>query len=293
MRVFVTGGTGFVGTVLVRQLIGEGHRVLGLARSEAAAQALLAAGAEVHRGGLEDMDVLRRGALEADAVIHAAFELDLTNWARGGGIDVRAIEALGSAIAGSERLMVVTSGAFAIGAAGVASESDGPLQTLPRATETAAAAASARGARVAILRLGVVHGDGDRHFLPALIGLARAKVLSAYVGDGEQRWPMVHVADAADAYLRTLEHGVAGARYHAVAEEGVAVREIAEIIATRLGVPLASLSPEEATTHFGPLALFVGTSRPTASARTREELRWNPRHRSLREDFHDGTYFRP
>lgn len=291
MRVFVTGGSGFVGAELVPELVRAGHRVLGLARSEASAQKLRAAGAEVHRGDLADLDGLRRGALEADAVVHAAFELDLADWAKGGETDRQAIETLGAAIAGSERLLVVTSGAFAIDASGVASEENEARAGHPRVTETAAIEASARGARVALLRLGVVHGDGDRHFLPALIALARAKGISAYVGDGAQRWPMVHVRDAAEAYRLTLERGVAGARYHAIAEEGVAVRDIAAVIARKLGIPLVAQSPEEAAAHFGVLAPFVSADRPTTSAHTREALGWSPRQRGLLEDLEAGTYF--
>ncbi|WP_394825673.1 SDR family oxidoreductase [Pendulispora albinea] len=292
MRVFVTGGTGFVGAELVAELIRTGHRVLGLARSQASARKLRSAGAEVQEGDLADRDGLRRGALASDAVIHAAFDLDLADWAKGGESDGRAIEAIGDAIADSPRLFVVTSGAFGIDVPGMASERDeSPAGGHPRVTERVAAEASARGARVALLRLGVVHGNGDRHFLPKLIAIARAKGISAYVGDGAQRWPMVHLRDAAEAYRLTLERGAAGARYHAIAEEGVAVREIAAVIARKLGVPLVSQSPEEAAAHFGPLAPFVSRDRPTASARTREELGWSPHRQGLLEDLEQGSYF--
>ncbi|MDB4942186.1 MAG: Nucleoside-diphosphate-sugar epimerase [Labilithrix sp.] len=291
MHVFVTGGTGFVGKVMVPELVRAGHRVTGLARSEVAARALVAAGAEVQRGDLEDLDGLRRGALAADRVIHAAFELDLGNWVKGGEVDRRAVETLGAAVAGSERLLLVTSGAFAIDARGVGTEENDALQSLPRVTETVAAEASARGARIALLRLGVVHGDGDRHFLPALIAIARAKGISAYVGDGAQRWPMVHLLDCASAYRLAIEKGAPGARYHAIAEEGVPVRAIAEVIARKLGVPLVAQTPEEAAAHFGPLAMFVAADRPTSSTRTRTELGWQPEHRSLLEDLEQGTYF--
>jgi len=292
MRVFVTGGSGFVGTELVRGLVRAGHPVLGLARSEASARTLRAAGAEVLAGNLADLDALRRGAVAADAVVHAAFDLDLADWAKGGESDRRAIEALGAAIAGSKRLLVVTSGAFAIDAQGVASEQDDARAGgHPRVTESAAATASAGGARVALLRLGVVHGDGDRHFLPALIAIARAKGISAYVGDGAQAWPMVHVRDAAEAYRLTLERGAAGARYHAIAEQGVAVREIAAVIARKLEIPLVAQSPEEAAEHFGVLAPFVSANRPTTSARTREELAWSPREHGVLADLETGDYF--
>ena len=297
MRVFVTGGSGFVGTAIVEHLLRAGHNVLALARSEASASQLRSAGAQVQAGDLADLDALRRGALETDAVIHAAFQLDLADWAKGGELDRRAIEAIGTAIAGSERLLVVSSGAFGIDTTGLgtqeSTEENGPRTGHPRVTETAAAEAAARGAKVAVLRLGVVHGDGDRHFLPALIAVARAKGLSAYVGDGAQRWPVVHVRDAAEAYRLTLERGAPGARYHAIAEGGIPVRDIATVIARKLGVPLVAQSPEEAAAHFGPLALFVGTDRPTSSARTREALRWSPHHPGLLEDLETGTYFDP
>lgn len=291
MRVFVTGGTGFVGSVVVPELVRAGHGVLGLARSEASEKALVGLGAEVLRGDLEDREVLRRGARETDAVIHAGFELDLANWARGGAIDRAAIETFGDALAGSARPLLVTSGAFGIDARGLATESDGPLRSLPRATETAAAEARERGAHVSILRLGVVHGPADRHFLPRLVAIARAKGVSAYVGDGAARWPMVHLLDTPAAYRLALEKAAPAATYHLIAEEGVTVRAIATAIADKLGVPLVSQTPEEAAAHFGPFAPFVSADRPTSSARTREVLGWEPRHPGLLEDFATGDYF--
>lgn len=294
MRVFVTGATGFVGAELVRQLARSDHRVVGLARSKASAEKLRSLGAEVHEGDLADLDGLRRGALAADAVVHAAFDLDMADWAKGGESDRLAIEALGGALAGSDKLLVVTSGAFAIASSDVATEADAARSGgHPRVTEQAAADAAARGAKVAILRLGVVHGDGDRHFLPALIGLARAKGISAYAGDGNQRWPMVHVGDAAEVYRLALERGAPGAVYHAIAEQGVPFREIATVIARKLGIPLVAQSTGEAAAHFGVLAPFASADRPTSSARTREDLGWKPRQRGLLEDLEKGTYFAP
>lgn len=292
MNVFVTGGTGFVGKVVVAELVRAGHRVTGLARSDASARALVDAGAEVQRGDLADLEGLRKGALAADRVIHAAFELDLSDWARGGELDRRAIEAMGAAIAGSDRHLVVTSGAFALDVQGVATEDDtSQRKAVPRVTEPAADEASLRGARVSLVRLGVVHGDHDRHFLPGLVAIARAKGRSAYVGDGQQRWPVVNVLDTGSIFRLAIEKSAPGARYHAIAEEGVPVRAIAEVIARKLGVPLVSQTPEEAAAHFGPMAVFVSADRPTSSARTRSELGWRPEHRGLLEDLEHGTYF--
>lgn len=292
MNVFITGGTGFVGKVVVAELVRAGHRVTALARSDTSARALLAAGAEVQRGDLADLDGLRRGALAADRIVHAAFELDLSDWAKGGELDRRAIEAMGAAIAGSDRHLVVTSGAFALDVSGVATEADNTQRkAVPRVTEPVTDEAAARGARVSLVRLGVVHGDADRHFLPGLIAIARSKGVSAYVDDGAQRWPVVNVLDTGSIFRLAIEKGKPGARYHAIAEEGVPVRAIAEVIARKLGVPLVSQTPEEAVAHFGPMAMFAAADRPTSSTRTRAELGWTPEHRGLLDDLEHGTYF--
>jgi nucleoside-diphosphate-sugar epimerase len=295
MRVFVTGGTGFIGSAIVRELIEAGHRVLGLARSEASAKALTAAGAEVHRGDLGDSDSLCSGVAAADGVIHAGFQHDFANFKAVSEIDRQAIDTLGGAVAGSDRPLVITSGLFLVPSCRVATEDDASAfhsAALPRAaTEEAAASAAERGARISVVRAAVVHGDGDPHFLSTVIKLAREKGVSAHVVDGLNHWPAVHVLDIARLYRLALEKGAAGARYHGVAEEGVTFRAIAELVAKRLGVPLVSLSPDQAADHFGAFAMFASMDRRASSTQSQERLGWRPRHPSLLEDLDRGTYF--
>ena len=297
MRVFVTGGTGFIGSALIPELTNAGHEVLGLARSDAAAKALTAAGARVHRGDLEDLSSLKSGVALADGVIHAGFQPGFSSFAAASEVERRAVETFGAVLAGSDRPLVITSGTAAIQPGRVATEDDATLlssATVPRiATEEVATALAERGVRASVVRVSIVHGDGDRglHVLPSLIGLAREKGVSAYVGQGDNHWPAVHVLDIATLYRLALEKGTAGARYHGVAEDGVTFREIAEVIAKRLGVPVVAKSPAAAAEHFGLYAMFAGMDGRVSSRLTQERLGWRPTHASLLEDLERGNYF--
>jgi nucleoside-diphosphate-sugar epimerase len=296
MRVFVTGATGFIGSTIVQELLQSGHRVLGLARSDASAQSLIDAGAEVHRGGLEDLESLRSGAAQAEAVIHTAFIHDFSKFQENCEIDRKAIEALGDALVGSDRLLIVTSGTgISSSGKGIPStENDPPVSSnvVPRAaTEEAAAALAARGVRVATVRLPQVHDTIKQGLVTYAIRLAREKGISAYVGDGLNRWPAAHRVDTGRLYRLAFEKGEGGVRYHAVAEEGVPVRDIAETIGRGLGVPVVSIAREEAAGHFGWLAAFVGWDVPASSVQTQKKLGWNPTGPGLISDLENMRYF--
>jgi len=296
MRVFVTGATGFIGSAIVQELIGAGHQVLGLARSEAAAKSLAAAGAEVHRGTLDDADSLRRGAANSEGVIHTAFNHDFSNMIAAAATDRLAIEALGDTLAGSGRPFVVTSALGLLEGGRVGTEADAPAPSSAGAhriaSETTALSLASRGVRVSVVRLPPsVHGDGDQGFVPALIRIAREKGVSAYLGEGRNQWSAVHRLDAAHLYRLALEKGPAGTVFHGVADEGVPTRDLADVIGRRLGVPVVSIPVEQAADHFTWLGRFFARDIPASSTRTREQLGWNPRQPGLLADLERGHYF--
>jgi nucleoside-diphosphate-sugar epimerase len=296
MRVFVTGATGFIGSAVVRELLDAGHGVLGLARSDAGASALAAAGAEVHLGDLDDVASLRAGAAEVDGALHLAFVHDFSRYEAATRTDRQAIEAIGATLAGSGRPFVVTSGSAVLTPGRVVTEDDEPDLSAPTSarspSEGLALSFADRGVRVSVLRLPpTVHGAGDHGFVPAIIASARANGVASYVDDGANRWAAVHRHDAARLYRLALEHAPAGARLHAIGEEGVPMRAIAEVIGRHLNVPVTSISRDEAADTFGWLSGFVGMDCPASSARTRKELGWEPVGQGLLADLEEGHYF--
>jgi nucleoside-diphosphate-sugar epimerase len=296
MRVFVTGASGFIGSAVVAELLDAGHEVVGLARSEKAAEAVAAAGAEVHRGSLDDLDSLQRGAEAADGVIHTAYIHDFSRMPDAAQADRRAIETLGSALEGSGRPLVITTGTALVRPGTIATEDDAadPARIAhPRAAaEPLALGFASRGVRVSIVRPAPsVHGEGDHGFVPFLINLARTKGVSAYIGEGANRWPAVHRLDAAHLYRLALENAPAGSVFHAIGDEGVRTRQIAEIIGRHLDLPVRTISPEDAPAHFDWMAAFWGLDAPASSALTRARLGWTPTHAGLVEDLEQGHYF--
>jgi len=292
MRVFVTGASGFIGSAVVRELLEAGHQVVGLARSDTAAVALTAAGADVHRGALDDLDSLRSGAAAADGVIHLAFGHDFDHYASAVAADLRAVEALGAALDGSGRPFVIASGTLLVTPGRLATEADPGPPGVPRAAaENAAIAAAARGVRSAVVRLAPCVHDAERQGLATrLAEIARARGVSAFVGDGSNRWPAVHRLDAARLFRLAVEAAPAGSRLHAVGEEGVLFRDIAEAIGRQLKLPVVSIAAKEAGNHFGWFAAVVSIDNPTSSALTRERLGWKPEGPGLIADLAHGHY---
>ena len=291
MRIFVTGATGFIGLATVKELLTAGHQVLGMARSEAGAKALIAAGAQVHRGELHDLESLRSGAAASEGVIHTAFIHDFSKFQENCEIDRRAIEALGSALTGSDRPFIVTSGTAGLAAPGQAATEDHavpPDFPFPRVSEQTAL--SLKGVSASVMRLPQVHDPIKQGLVTYLIAIAREKGVSAYVGEGRNRWAAAHISDVAHLYRLALEKHEAGARYHAVAEEGVPMRDIAETIGRGLKVPVVSLPPEKAAAHFGWLALFAGADLVASSEKTRKNLGWNPTGPGLIADLEQMNY---
>ena len=294
MRIFLTGATGFIGAAIVPELINAGHHVIGMTRSDAGAQALIDAGAEVHRGTLEDPKSLRSGAAKADAVIHTAFDHDFSRFVENCEKDKRAIAALGSVLAGSDRPLIITSGT------GMGSGEHGQLATEdvfnvshpnPRiASEVAGNALLEAGINVSVVRLPQVHNPFKQGLISPLVAIAREKGVSAFVGEGRNRWPAGHLSDVARLYRLAVEKRQQEARYHAVGEEGISSREIAEALGRGLNLPVVSISPDEAASHFGWMAMFVGLDMPASSVQTQARLDWHPTGPTLIADLNEARY---
>jgi nucleoside-diphosphate-sugar epimerase len=299
MKVFLTGATGFIGSAIVPELINAGHQVIGLTRSDAGAQSLRAAGAETHRGTLEDMESLRAGAAKSDGVIHCAFDhsafgQDFSKFIEVCEKDRRAIEAMGDVLVGSDRPLLITSGT-GMGSPGPGQPSsedhyDAKHANPRKASEEAGARVAARGVNVSVVRLPQVHDTVKQGLITSAIRIAREKGVSAYIGEGRNRWPAAHVLDVAHLYRLAFEKRHSGSRYNAVAEEGVAMLQIAEVIGRGLKVPVVSLSPDQAQAHFGWLAMFAGLDMPASSALTRQHLGWHPTGPGLIADLEQMRY---
>ncbi len=292
MKVFVTGATGFVGTVVVQELIRAGHQVTGLARSDAAEQKLRAAGVDVHRGSLEDTGSLREAARAANGIIHLGFIHDFTNYAASAEVDRQAILAMGSELEGTDKPIILTSGTLLLTPGKLGTEQDRPSAHATRHSEKAADELVQRGIRAAVVRLApTVHGEGDHGFIHTLIELAREKGFSAYVGDGSNRWSAVHRLDAAVLFRKALEQAEAGSRLHGVDEGSIEFKTIAEVIGRHLNVPVTSIPPEQAAEHFGWIQFAAAADTPISSDLTRQWLDWEPSHIGLLEDLEAGHYF--
>jgi nucleoside-diphosphate-sugar epimerase len=306
MRVFVTGASGWIGSAVVPELLGAGHEVIGLARSDASADAIAAAGAEVCRGSLDDLDALRDGAAASDGVIHLAFKHEIAfsgDFEGAADADRRAVEAIGETLAGTDRPFMIASGTMGLAPGRVATEADGhgPASEMASfgsgpqtrwGTAELVLSLASRGVRSSVMRLPPTnHGDGDNGFIATLVGIAREKGVSGYVGDGANRWPAVHRLDSARLFGLALDGAPAGSTLHAIADEGVPIRDVAEVIGRHLDLPVASISPEDAGEHFSWLASFIGADVPASSVLTRELLGWLPKEPGLIADLEQGHYF--
>ena len=306
MRVFVTGASGWIGSAVVSELVGTGNQVVGLARSDASAAVLTAAGAEVQRGTLDDLDVLRSAAAASDGVIHLAFKHDIAfsgGFQEAADADLRAVEIFGEALAGSDRPFVLASGTLGLATGGVGTERDGhgsdqveALRSGPNTrwtTSELVLSLAGRDVRSSVLRLPPTnHGEGDKGFIATLVAIARDRGVSGYIGDGSNRWPAVHRLDSAHLFCLAVQRAPAGSTLHAVAEEGVPIRDVAEVIGRHLDLPVVSVAPENAAEHFGWMGAFIGRDSPASSALTRELMGWQPTHIGLIEDLEQGHYFR-
>jgi nucleoside-diphosphate-sugar epimerase len=289
MRIFVTGATGFIGSVTILELIRAGHHVVGLARSNEASAALTKAGAKPHPGSLTDLESLKTGARDSDGVIHLGFIHDFSKWQENGRIDLAAINAMVDVLAGSDRPLVVTSGTALLAKGRLVTEADlaekDGAGSIRGPSENATIEAASKGVRSCVIRLSPsVHGKGDHGFVPMLVKIARDKGFSGYIGEAANRWPAVHRLDAARLYRLAVENGKAGSTFHGAAEEGVAFHEIAKAIGIAAGVPTKQIAAEEAAQHFGFLGAFVGMDNPTSSELTRKTLGWAPQEIGLVDD---------
>ncbi|MEU2336734.1 SDR family oxidoreductase [Streptomyces sp. NPDC013172] len=302
MRVFVTGASGWLGSAVVPELLDAGHQVAGLARSDASAAALTAAGADVVRGTVDDLDVLREAAAASDGVIHLAFKHDIAfsgDFRGAADADRRAVDAFGEVLAGSDRPFVLASGLLGIAPGRTVTEQDRPVVddsafSVRHATALATLELASHGVRSSVVRLApTCHGEGDQGFMASLIGIARQRGVSGYVGDGANRWPAAHRLDIGRLFRLAVEKAPAGSVLHGAGEEGVAIRDVAEVIGRHLGVPVTSVAPADAADHFTWLGGFIGLDSPASSAATQALLDWLPSHPGLLEDLDKGHYFAP
>lgn len=294
MKVFVTGASGFVGSAVINELLANGHQVVGLARSDESAAAIAAAGAEVLRGSLADLDSLRKGAESADGVIHCAFIHDFSNYAAAAEADRQALELFGEVLAGSDRPLIATGGTAGLAPGQLATEDTPSPDASPRFSEKVALALASQGLRASVMRLPPsVHGAGDHGFVPQIIAIARQKGVSAYPGEGSNRWASVHRFDAARLYRLALESAPAGTRLHAIGDEGVSVRAIAEVIGRHLNLPVVSLPLAQASEHFGFLGPFFSLDMAASGQLTQERFDWHPTQPGLIADLDQDHYFNP